>query len=175
MTRCSYSAQHHSMATYCQNISWAYLEKSPAYTIPSIPKQPLEELNIVKPYVDVVEIHHHGTEMAVALEGSNLWFCYRVTVGGRSTNAPAPDISCNSIQFNISKDGNGLTVDNEGKEVKVSLENYFSSKPIKQDVPVYTKVSTYIDVVYIQNTYSCVAITFKKVHVHSALIRKATG
>ena len=125
------------MAIYCRNVSWAYLEKPPTYTIPK-PTVSLEEIKFVKPSINAVEIHHHGNELAVAVEGSDLWFCYRLTVGGQSVDVPAPDISGNSIQFNIPKDGNKIVVDNE--KVKVALQNHFSAKSIKQEVTIHVKV-----------------------------------
>ena len=129
------------MSVYCQKMSWAYLDKSPLYSFPEpVESHHLVEISTVKPSVISAELHHHGSEVAVALEGKNLWFCYRVSVGGHSVDIPAGDnISGSSIQFNVAKEKNKIDIKEE--MVKVALHTYFSSKPAKQDVTMHQKVS----------------------------------
>ena len=127
------------MAEYCQKIFRSFLEKAPEYTPPSSVKQSLTELTILKPSVTSVELHSHGNELAVVVEGSNLWFCYQISIGGHTVQTPAHDLSGTSIQFNIPKEDSNVEVD-KGKVMAV-LYSHFSKKPLSKEVPALQKVS----------------------------------
>ena len=129
------------MAVYSQKVSWSYLEKPPSYATPPPPKLSLGKLDILEPSVSTVELHHHGDELAVTVEGNNLWFCYKTSVGGHPQDIPAHKVyTGNSIQFNIpTKDSSGITMENE--KVKVTLHSHFHGKLKTDEVSVHQKVS----------------------------------
>ena len=131
------------MVEYCQKIFRSFLEKSPEYIPPSPAKQSLPELTMLKPTVTSVELHSHGNELAIVVEGSNLWFCYQVSVGGHTVQTPAHDLSGTSIQFNIPMEENKVKVE-EGK-VMVVLYSHFSKKPFNKEVPTIQKVRVRFD------------------------------
>ena len=126
------------MAEYCQKIFRSFLEKSPEYIPSSSAKQPLTELTMLKPSVTSVELHSHGNELAIVVEGSNLWFCYQISIGGHTVHTPAHDLSGTSIQFNIPKEESKVKV--EKGEVMVVLCSHFSKKPFSKAVPALQKV-----------------------------------
>ena len=97
---------------------------------------------MLKPSVTSVELHSHGNELAVVVEGSNLWFCYEISIGGHTVQTPAHDLSGTSIQFNIQREESKVKMI-EGKERKVMamLYSHFSKKPLSKVVPVLQKVS----------------------------------
>ena len=127
------------MAVYSQKVSWSYLEKPPSYATPPPPKS-LGKLGILEPSVSTVELHHHGDELAVTVEGNNLWFCYRTSVGGHPQDIPAHKVyTGNSIQFNLpTKDSSEITMENE--KVKVTLHSHFQGKSKPEEIPVRQKV-----------------------------------
>ena len=94
---------------------------------------------MLKPSVTSVELHSHGNELAIVVEGSNLWFCYQVSIGGHTVQTPAHDLSGISIHFNIPKEESKVKV--EKGEVMVVLCSHFSKKPFSKDVPALQKVS----------------------------------
>ena len=133
------------MTEYCQKIFRSYLEKLPEYTPPSPTKQSLLELTMLKPSITSVELHSHGNELAIVAEGSNLWFCYQISIGGHAVPTPAHDLSGTSIQFNIQKEESKIKVVEE--KVKVVVYTYFSKKPLIANVPVLRKVSRSYDLI----------------------------
>ena len=94
---------------------------------------------MLKPTVTSVELHSHGNELAVVVEGSNLWFCYQVSVGGHTVQTPAHDLSGTSIQFNIQREESKVKVE-EGKVMAMVYSN-FSKKSLSKEVPALQKVS----------------------------------
>ena len=98
---------------------------------------------MLKPSVTSVELHSHGNELAIVVEGSNLWFCYQVSVGGHTVQTPAHELSGTSIQFNIPMEENKVKVE-EGK-VMVVLYSHFSKKPFNKEVPTIQKVRIRFD------------------------------
>jgi len=127
------------MAKYCQKIFQSFLEKLPEYTPPSHPKQSPVELTMLKPSITSVELHRHGNELAIVVEGSNLQFCYQISIGSHTIQTPALDLSGTSIQFNIQREESKIKVVEE--KVGVSVYSHFSKKPLSYTVPVHWKVS----------------------------------
>ena len=133
-----YAFIQHSMEIYSQKIFRSYLEKQPEYFPPvPPPKTCLPEMSILVPTLEGVEIHDHENELAVTVEGSNLWFCYQLSVGGHSVELPSCNFSGTSIQFNILKSGSKMTLRNG--RVKVILHNHFS-RPRKSEMLAIQKV-----------------------------------
>ena len=120
------------MEEYCQKIFRSYLEKFPEYT-PSPTKQSPVELTMLKPSITAVELHSHSNQLAVVAEGSNLWFCYQISIGGHTIQTQGHELIGTSIQFNIQRE--------ESKIVGVVVYSYFSKKPLSGIVPVFRKVS----------------------------------
>ena len=126
----------HSISMYSKKLFISFLDRDPKYSIPPAPKHAPGEIGDLKPSIDSVELHHLGSETTTVLEGSNLWFCYQVSIGAQSMETPARDISGSSIQFNFqNKYHKSITED--GK-VKVVLHSYFA-KPVKQEVTANVK------------------------------------
>ena len=131
-----YTTQH-SIAVYNKKLFISYLDKDPKYSIPLAPKHAPGEIGDLKPIIDSVELHHLGSETAIALEGSNLWFSYQVSIGMlQSVKIPARDISGSSIQFNVQKENHKISTEN-GK-VKLVLHSHFA-KPVREEVTTNVK------------------------------------
>ena len=90
----------HSMFEYSQNIFKNHLDKHPKYSFTETIKHALGDLDDLKPSVCEVQIHHHGSESSMVMEGSNLWFCYQVSFRGKRLPISASCISGSSLQFN---------------------------------------------------------------------------
>ena len=125
------------MAAYSKKIFIGYLDRDPKYSIPSTPKHAPGEISDLKPNADSMELRRLGSETAIVLEGSNLWFCYQVIIGSHTVKTPARDLSSSSIQFNVQKEDHKIVIE-DGK-VKVVIHSHFA-KPIKQDVPANDKL-----------------------------------
>ena len=133
----------HGMAAYAKKVFRAFLEKSttrePAYKIPLSPKY-VPELSDLKPSLTSVQLHRHGNELAVVVEGSNLWFSHQIALQGMPrVPIPGSKSSGSEIQFNIKGDDSIALEDGKIKEVRVTLHSYFS-KTTKVDVPLHHKV-----------------------------------
>ena len=132
------------MAAYAKKVFRAFLEKSTTreavYKIPSSPKYVPLELSDLKPSLTSVQLHRHGNELAVVVEGSNLWFSYQIALQGMPrVPIPGSKSSGCEIQFNIKGDDSIALEDGKVKEVRVTLHSYFS-KTTKVDVPLQHKV-----------------------------------
>ena len=136
-----------------QKISHGFLKRPPEYNLPTSPKAPPPDVEGLKPTLSSVVIHRHGNELAVAIEGSNLWFSYQIALHGtEKISIPGDKSNGTSIQYNLSGDQEDKISVEEDK-VKVFLQSRFSSKPVKVHVPVHKKVN--INNQYIHN---CVVI-----------------
>ena len=127
------------MFEYRRDIFNSHLDKHPKYSFPETAQHALDDVQDLKPAVSMIQIHHHGNETAIVIEGSNLWFCYGVTFRKQKLSIPASNVSGSSIQFNrvfVPSDSEVLT----NKEEGICLDNHFKSKSIKQEVEVFEKV-----------------------------------
>ena len=127
------------MLKYCKSVFEHHLDKPPKYSFPETTPRALDDVPDLKPAIDEIQIHHHGNETAIVIEGSDLWFCYGVSFRKRKLPIPASDVSGSSIQFN------GVVVPSESevmtyKKEYVSLDNHFKSKPTRQEVDVFERV-----------------------------------
>ena len=126
------------MSTYAEKAFHAFLEKPPAYVLPASPKAAPPEVPDLKPTLRSIQLHDHGNELAVVVEGSNLWFSYRISLQGIPVKSIPKSISSEcTIHFNLKGEGKSVVVE-DGK-VKVTLHSHFS-KTIKEFVAVQEKV-----------------------------------
>ena len=142
------------MSTYTQKIFKAFLEKQPKYELPTSPSGALRELDDLKPILSSVELHRHGNELAVVVEGSNLWFSYQIAlhdtqkidIHGHESNGTA-------IKYHLNgNDESEIIVVDE--KVKVYLLTHFSSKTVKQYVSVHKKVRIIVIPSFLYTSYS---------------------
>ena len=134
------------MGQYQQRLFRGYLDRSPSKYSPPLPsRHPLEQVKILKPSVSKVEFHRHGNNIAVILDGDNLWFCHQVDLGSgknaRTIKNPSPDITRCSIMFDYApqSDHDNL-VDSREKSMQVTLHSHFT-KPLRdQSVEIVCKV-----------------------------------
>lgn len=117
----------HSFREFSGSLFVGYLEKSPSYSFPPQPKHAPSDVSGLKPLVDEVHVHHHGDQTAIVLEGSNLWFCHKVSFRRHTVPISSQEISGSAIQFNVPRDNHKAKEATE----RVTLYTYFSSKPIK--------------------------------------------
>lgn len=121
-------------------IKRGYLEQSPAYVLPPPCAVPTTKLPCLKPAVNSVSFHHFGKELAVVIEGKNLWFCDRIEVESitNGTMIEADKVSCRSIQFNYTpRDENEVFVKDT---LRVHVHSLFSSAIRKPSITVKRKV-----------------------------------
>ena len=133
----------HCSAEYSKTIFDSHLDKEPRYFIPPAPKHAPQEIKNLLPSVSEVHVHHHGDQTAIAVEGTNLWFCHEVSLLGQKQNIPPSITSGSSIHINIPT--KNLKLGGDGASGKQSLSSViftpFSSRSIKQDfVPLLIKV-----------------------------------
>ena len=126
------------MFKYHKRVFEGILDKCPKYSFPETLQHALDDLHDLRPSLCEIQIHHHGNESAVVVEGSNLWFCYQVLFRGQKMLIPAKNMSGSSICFNVD-----MVSCNPQSVVKedISVDSYFKSKPIRQKVDVVEKVS----------------------------------
>ena len=133
----------HSMGVYCEKLFRGYLDKSPEYRIPppgNVPT-PIDE---IRPVVSGITIHKHGTELALVMEGSNFWFCNRLSICRESIDTPASQITGSSIKLNFDKvNKRSLSLLTNEQEIVVKVYNHFLKSPssvtFAQEYPVSTR------------------------------------
>ena len=130
------------MTKYSDKVFWGHLEKSPKYSLPPAQKLAPHEVDDLKPAIFKVQMTHHGSETAVTLEGTNLWFCHQVSVRGRTLATPPDEISGTSIQFHVPKASRDQRDVNESSR-KVVIYTHFS-KPLKQEPQFEERVSIHM-------------------------------
>ena len=129
------------MEMYCRKMHRGYLEKDPEYKIPPLAEMSPEPVGSMRPIVSGITIHEHGSEIALVMEGRNLWFCFQLSVNGENTSTHACAISGTSIKLNFDKDSRtSLSSLTDGEEVKVKVHNRFFKSPPPADVKVQKKV-----------------------------------
>ena len=151
------------MSFYAQKLFHGFLKRAPEYILPPSPKGALPELDDLKPTLSSVELHRHGNELAVVVEGSNLWFSYQISLHDtQRIQILGEDSSGTSIHYNIPGDQEDK-VKMDSRMVKVFLQTHFSSMPVKQLVSVHRKVKVNIfylcvwSYAYLRFMYQCVS------------------
>ena len=135
-----YVFTQHSVEIYCEKLFRGYLDKAPEYRIPSERKAPAS-LNMT-PTVSGVTIHEHGSEVALVVEGTNFWFCHRLSIRGESIATPASKISGTSIKLNFDKESKPtLSALSDNEEVSLKVFNHFMKSPVTVNVKIIKKVS----------------------------------
>ena len=128
------------MDSYCKKLFCGYLDKAPEYRIPSEGKAPAS-LNM-RPTVSGVTIHEHGLEVALVVEGTDFWFCHRLSIRGESIATPASKISGSSMKLNFDKEIKpALSALSDNEEVSLKVFNHFMKSPVTVNVKVLKKVS----------------------------------
>ncbi len=128
---CLFLLQHNAKV-YQQAIFRSYIKQPPN------PGSPLQDLNVVKPFITCVDFRRHGREISVTVNGNNLWFCYHIQVARYKTKVCAKDTSQHSLQFNYDYDAEKDTrIAMDDDRVKVALLSHFSN-PVKD---AHVKVS----------------------------------
>ena len=91
-----------------------------------------------KPTAKSIAFHQHGNELAITLEGNNLWFVSAIQVGPlKKSYVSAKATNQNSIQFNLQyKPDPQLTAD---ENVDVIVESQFC-EPTNNSLQVTKKV-----------------------------------
>ena len=94
-----------------------------------------------KPVAKSIAFHRYSNELAITLEGNNLWFVNSIKVGSlKSLCVSTKATNQNSIQFNLNyRPDSQMTTD---EKVNVTVESQFC-KPIKCSLKVTKKVSIY--------------------------------
>ena len=124
------------MEEYRQSLLRGFLEKSlPNYSLPDPAAGPVKEVGFLKPNVNTVEVHKYPDEVAVVLEGDNLWFCHQIRLGDYIPHIPklAEHIARRSIQFNFCLSKQTAKIVADDGYVKVTLFSHFAH-PIRRRV-----------------------------------------
>ena len=127
------------MMSYYQKITKGHLECPPSYKLPPPQTTAVKDITLLKPSVESVAFHQHGKELAVVVEGDNLWFCHGVKVGSlKVVETEAGNITRKSIQFNYipQNESDFHTKDT----VSVKLLSQFSNPIRRPAVKVIRKV-----------------------------------
>ena len=125
-----------------QEMSCGFLKRPPEYNFPTSRKAPPPDVDGLKPTFSSVGIHRYGNELAVAIEGSNLWFSYQISLHDtEKIIIPGDKSDGTSIKYDLSGDQEDK-ISVEEERVKVSLHTRFSSKPFSYHVPVEKEVNT---------------------------------
>ena len=99
----------------------------------------MKDVTPIKPVANSIAFHQHGNELAITLEGNDLWFVSSIQVGPlKNLCVSARKTNQNSIQFNLQykADYTELTA---GEEVDVIVKSQFY-KPINCSLKVTKKV-----------------------------------
>lgn len=113
------------------------MDKSPQLKITD-PVRSVKAVSQTKPTANSIAFHRHGNELAITLEGTDLWFVTSIQVGPlKSLCVSAKATNQNVIQFNLQyKPDSQVTAD---EEADVIVESQFY-EPIKCSLKVTKKV-----------------------------------
>lgn len=129
------------MDLYSQKVYRGFIERPPGeYVIPSSSSIPAPLLNLQPATADHLQVDEHGSEIAIVFEGSNLWFCHKMSVGGLVINVRASESNGNCIRHNMEKKDSTVGHLKDGECVKITLHSHFS-KSFTSKVSVFKKVS----------------------------------
>jgi GTP-binding protein EngB required for normal cell division len=125
----------HSLAKYKKCLLQVY----PFHHEVNSPQKLFEDIPILKPNAKSIKFYRHGEEVALVLEGTNLWFCSHIKITGtggtRIINTLDVSPTCHSINFNYTpKDKEDLLIKRKDEFVEVTLFSHFS-KSIKKKLP----------------------------------------
>lgn len=127
------------MNSYHLKITSGHLEFPPVYKLPPPKMRDVTDIPLLKPSVESVAFHRHGKELAVVIEGDNLWFCYSVRVGSmKAVETDAENTTRRSIQFNYTPQSESDFHTEE--TVNVRLLSQFSNPIRRPAVRVIKKV-----------------------------------
>ena len=135
--RCFYAMQH-NIQEVSSSVFAGYLDRPPQLKITD-PIVSVKDVTPIKPVANSIAFHRHGNELAITLEGNDLWFVSSIQVGPlKNLSACAGKTNQNSIQFNLQykADYAELTA---GEEVDVIVKSQFY-KPINCSLKVAKKV-----------------------------------
>uniref|UniRef100_A0A1X7SRG3 Uncharacterized protein n=1 Tax=Amphimedon queenslandica TaxID=400682 RepID=A0A1X7SRG3_AMPQE len=98
-----------------------------------------DAVSLLKPDVSSITFYRHGDEIALVLQGQNLWFCSKIGINGRSNiiiDDLEADATSRSVRFNYTpKDGKDLIIERHTETVDIVLYSHFANS-IKRKVPV---------------------------------------
>ena len=80
-------------------------------------------------------------ELALAVEGRNLWFFSKVTLKSKEVEIKCQEICGNSVQVNFSSKDEALRKLSNGDKLEVGISTSFNDNICWELVKVYTKVS----------------------------------
>ena len=107
-------------------------------------------ISILKPDVSSIKFYRHGDEIALVLEGENLWFCYNIRItstDGSSTRTIKSTLeanaTCHSINFHYTPSDDKDLLIQRGKSVTVDvvLYSHFANPINKKNIPAKCMVS----------------------------------
>lgn len=116
------------------------------YTFPPTSNTPKQFKS--KPIVTKAEFYRHDDEVAVVLEGNNLWFCHKIKINTRQDaryiefNAEGQDTTMRSINFNYKPEqDNDLLIKHRSSKVSITLYSHFYKANILHDIEAIKMVS----------------------------------
>jgi GTP-binding protein EngB required for normal cell division len=106
-----------------------------AYNIDQQPHahQKIQEISILRPDAKSIKFYRHGDEVAVVLEGNNLWFCSRIEITTKSGIQPPINTledppTCHAINFNYPpKHDQDLLIARDETTVKIVIYSHFAN------------------------------------------------
>lgn len=117
-----------------------FIEKPPTkYLIPSSSSTPTPLPNLQPAAADHLQVDEHGNEIAIVFEGSNLWFCHKMSINGLVINIRAFESNGNCIRHNLERKDCTIGHLKDGESVKITLHSHFS-KPFTSKVSIFKKV-----------------------------------
>ena len=115
------------MELYSQKVYRGYIERPPyKYMVPLLSKTPTPLKNLQPSTSDHIQVDRHGSELAIVLEGSNLWFCHKVTIGSLVIKITASLCNGNCVHYNMDKWDSNIGHLKDGEKVSITLHNHFS-------------------------------------------------
>lgn len=104
-----------------------------------------KEVAALKPDLSSITFYRHGDEIALVLQGENLWFCSKIKItsksGSRVIDTVGADASSRSIHFNyVPRDKNDLLIEINAETADIVCYSHFAKSIRKNKLPVECKV-----------------------------------
>jgi len=134
-------SNQHNIQEYFSSVFASYLYKPPQLKITD-PVKTIGDVAMTKPVASSIAFHQHGKELAITLEGDNLWFVHSIQVGSSQKLSVSPmATNQKSVQFNLQCKPDELAV--TADRIKVVIESQFF-EPISSLLKVTKKVCTHL-------------------------------
>lgn len=121
----------------------SYLDQPDKYVQPTL-RHEHREMDMLKPHINRLELHEYPKEHVLVLEGENLWFSLKITLGKHEHPiSNLHNATKYSVQFNFTPSSKISSAILDGEKVQVTLYTHFGDREIESVECKKVKLTNY--------------------------------